>query len=419
MPIHFLLLLLGCIFYIIARVVYQNHPELFLCLLIIINFEFFYLFPQIGEYNTYNIILLPILALLLLEMIVLGKIRFESLSIGILITLFIGMLALGVLIANGNDQPILLGLKAIKFQLLILIYFVVVSKDIQVEKFGKYLIGVSFCIMVLGDLDVAFFDGNLILSNVPEKDLKERLGRIRFAVGYEIISISCLIAFCILLKTSSKLYGVLFLLFFIHILFVLQTRMIIAGIILSCIIIFLFIRNITPAVVILATLLVLLAFPTTMLVGKMFQKIGLVKQTVEDIQKKAASWQGRVNAYEYYLSKISDSPLWGYGYENFNWEKNPEKRLKSRGIHKSDIGITHFIYKNGAFGLFWFIGLIIVVVWHCWTIRASSSVLLAYFSLAFCTLLTLDFFFKNRSILLLGIFLGLLAQEFRKQRKQE
>jgi O-antigen ligase len=147
-----------------------------------------------------------------------------------------------------------------------------------------------------------------------------------------------------------------------------------------------------------------------MLFGNFFNEIGLVKKTRTDIQNKTGSWQGRINSYKYYWGKVAESPFFGYGYENFNWSENPEIKLQEKGIHKSDIGITHFFYENGALGLLWFFAIVLLVIKKSWRLKEKHPAVMAYFLYAFSVMTTLDFFFQAHTIILFGIFLGILAR---------
>lgn len=391
-----------------ARLLYYKRPELFLCLLIFINFEFFLIIPPIGKFSNYRILLLPIIFFLIAEIILFRRIKIGK--SGLLVAAYMMLLGIGILTAFSNGQSLSLGVKAVKFQLPFLVYFIVVSQDIELEKFSKYVIVMSFLLSVLVILNIYAFNGKLF-AEISEERIQERLGIVRFTVGEKIISVACIMAFIKFLRGRSISYLILFLVIFCHLFFVVQTRMIILGVIISCFIVFSFCRE--PTINMIISMIVIISFmiPCGVLFSQKLTKIGLVNSAVVDVKEKKNNFQGRITTYKYYISKIAESPLWGYGHENINWEKSNELDLMERGIHKTDIGITHFFYENGVFlGMAWFIIMTYLVIRMSWPLRKLCPEILSYFLLAYSTIVTLDYLFHSKTILLLGMFLGLLEQ---------
>jgi len=405
--IHIIYLCIAVLIYGITRSLYYKKPELFLCLLIFINFEFFFLIPSIGKFDNYRVMLLPIIFFLITELGLAGKLRGGA--FGLLVFSYICLLVIGILTAFSNGQPLLLGVKAIKFQLPFFVYFIVVSQDVDIEKFANYLITISLLLVGLIALNLHVFNGNLFAKS-SEELMRERLGMIRFTMGEKMLSIGCVMAFVKFLKNQPKFHLIFFLLLFFHLFFIVQTRMVILSTMLSCFTIFLLCREMDVKLLVFAIVITFLAIPSAFLFGTMLIKVGLVDKTITDIREKGGSWQARVQTYKYYTSKIAESPVWGYGHENINWEKSPEPKLMERCIYKGDIGITHFFYENGMFGMVWFIAMMCGVVRMLWSCRREYPEILSYFLMAFFAMTTLDFFFLSNEILLFGIFLGLLGQ---------
>jgi O-antigen ligase len=408
MPIFIILLTVGASAYALMRYVYYKNIELFICLVVIINFDFFYLLPPVGGFYNYGITLLPVFALLLIEQLLRSRIRMDV--FGVLILIYVFFLVVGIVTAFSNGQPIVLGFKAIKYQLLIFVFFIIAAQDVKLDKFTKYFIFVTVVFMLLADIDTAFFKGELIFAHASERFMGERLGKTRFVLGAAMISIACVMSFASFLKKKSKVYGVLFFIFFLHIFFVIQTRMTIIGIIVTCALLLAIVRRLSPSGMFVMVFLVSLSIPGMMLFGNFFNEIGLVKKTRTDIQSKTGSWQGRLNAYGYYWGKIAESPLFGYGYENLNWEKGTELQLRAKKIFKEDIGISHFFYENGLLGILWFIALTVALVKRVWPIKQKIPEITAFFIFSYAVLITLDYFFYRYTILFFGIFLGLLSQ---------
>jgi len=84
------LMLLGA-----AWVLYRRNLELFLCFLIAINFEFFYLVPSIAGADNYKLLLLPMLTVLLLENLLRGQLSLGR--YGLWVAGFLGL-------PGGDDQ---------------------------------------------------------------------------------------------------------------------------------------------------------------------------------------------------------------------------------------------------------------------------------------------------------------------------
>ena len=415
MPIFIILLIAGAFAYVFMRYVYYKNVELFICLVVVINFDFFYLLPPVGGFYSYGIVLLPVFAFLLIEQLIRGRIRINGL--GVLVLFYVFLLIVDIVMAFSNGQPILLGIKAIKYQILILVFFVIASQDVVLDKFLRYFIFFTVGFMLLADIDTTFFNGELIFARGYDRFMGERLDKTRFVLGATMISISCVMAFASFLRKKSKIYGVLSLIFFVHIVLVIQTRMTIVGIIVTCALLFAIVRKLSPSGMFVMVFLVALSIPCVMLFGNFFNEIDLVKKTRTDIQNKTGSWEGRLNSYKYYWGKIADAPFFGYGCENLNWEKSPEPQLRARGIFKSDIGISHFFYENGLLGLMWFIALTVALVKRVWPLKQHIPEITAYFILSYAVLITLDYFFRRYNILLFGIFLGLLSQYSNFQKK--
>lgn len=403
-----LLSIIGCLFYVFLRFLYTKNTELYICILIWINFDFFYLVPQIGQYDNYPLLILPTLILIIAEFLIRGKLKFGK-SSGILVSCFCALLILGVLTAYTNGQSLVLGLKAIKFSLLILIFFTVTSQHVNIEKLGDYIIFMSLILVAFLFIDLFVIQKNMLFVD-SEKYLNTRGGGLRFSVGYYVIAIACIFSFIKFLKKMSFIHLSIFLVIACYIFFVIQTRMLIFGVFLSCFSIVVILNKISPGLIISILFLSLLAASSILLVGNYFTKVGIVEQTITDVEKKRGNYQARVLGYSYYLNKISKSPIWGYGYENINWDKSIEIQLQENGIYKSDIGITHFFYENGVLGMFWFFAMVLIVLKKTWLFKDKYPEVIVYFILSFSVMVTLDFLFDDSTILLFGIFLGILAR---------
>lgn len=408
MPIIVILIVAGSIAYAVMRYVYYKNPELFICLIILINFDFFYLLPSIGEHYNYSLTLLPVIALLIIEHIFKGDLHIGV--FGIFVAVYSFLLLIGIVTAYYFGQPLLWGLKDIKGQFLFYVYFIIASHEIKLDKLVRYFIIFTFAFMLLADIDTAFFGGKLIFSRASDRFMGERLDRTRFVLGSVTISIACVMTFAAFLRKRSKIYGMLFFIFFMHIFFVIQTRMTILGIVVTCAALLSIVRRLSLSGIMVVAFLVALSVPGVLLFGNFVDEIGLVQETRSDINRKTGSWQGRLNSYEYYWGRLAESPVFGYGFVNFNWEKSPEPRLRAKGIFKEDIGISHLFYENGLLGGLWLMGLAVALLLSSWPVKQEIPEVIAYFIFAFSVMPTLDYLLYRNTILIFGIFLGMLAQ---------
>lgn len=410
-------LLLGFLFYGLYRPFYRKIPELMICVLLFINMEFFFLIPSYSGYYNYKLILVPLLILIPLEMILRGRMKMGS--GGVLALLFFALLYLGIVISYAHGQSFSYGIKAIKIQLLWLSYFLVINQDIDIEKFSHFFILLCIGMVIIIFANIHIFDGRLISADMHERYMKERLGNLRFGMGAMFISIGCTMAFIKYLKSGSMLNLVFFVILIFHLLFVAQSRMIVFGVILSCMVMYLIISRLTPKKIVIVTVLTCLMVPSVLIFGQAMKSFGLVKITIEDISERKNTYTARLDAYAYYFGKIMESPIFGYGYENDNWEGNPKEKLMEKGLFATDIGITEFFYNNGMIGLVWFLAISLSIFKCCKTIRYAYPEIVCYFILAYTTIITLDYFFHSTKIFVFGLFYGLAVKYSSKLKMEE
>lgn len=409
--------LLGFVFYMVYRPFYRKIPELLLCVLLIINMEFFYLIPSYSGYYNYKTILIPLLILIPLELILRGRMKMGS--GGVLAFLFFALLYLGIVISYSHGQSFSYGIKAIKFQLLWLSYFLVINQDIDIEKFSTFFILLCIGLVLVIFANIHIFNGRLISADMHERFMKERLGNLRFGMGAQFISIGCTLAITKYLKNRSgwNLFFSAILIF--HLLFVAQSRMVVFGVIWAGMVMYMIISRLTAKKLITMAVLTCLMLPSVLIFGQAIKSFGLVKITIEDISKKKNNYTARVDAYAYYLGKIMASPIFGYGYENENWAGSPVKKLMEEGLFATDIGITEFFYNNGLIGLAWFLSVSLFVFKYCKTIRYSYPEVVCYFVLAYSTMVTLDYLFHPSKIFIFGLFFGLAVKSYSKLKMEK
>jgi hypothetical protein len=195
----------------------------------------------------------------------------------------------------------------------------------------------------------------------------------------------------------------------LEVLFIQQTRMLIAALILSMILIYALSHKLTAlrmaAYSVCAGLLValMLALPMSGL-----KEISLVKRTTTDIQQRKGSYQARVNAYNYYWNEIKKRPLFGQGILNFNWEGNQERKLWQLGLHLSDIGMIHFVVQAGIIGFIWLMWAFFKIWRDIFRFRLLLPIS-SYFVVATFASPTIDMVLRSDSLFLSFAFLGILS----------
>jgi len=407
--IHLIYLAISIICLIFAIWLYYRYFELFLCLLIVINFDFFRLLPPLGKFYAYRELLLPILAFCIVERFFFSKKKFELGRYGILVLFFLIMAFFGIVNAFWHGQPLILGVKAAKYFPLILIYFVVVNKEFDIDKFLKYLVLLSFLVSIV--MLVQFFLwGKFYFVHFTLKELgKMRLGRPRIIVGGNLIALVGVISLGMFLKQKRFIYLLAYLYSFVYTVYLTQTRMLIFAMLICGVLLFILNLNTTSKVVSAIIVALCFAVPCGFVAFKYIRQIGVVKLTELDIKKKRGSFEARIRALKYYFNEIKKSPILGHGLINYNWEKSPFRVLQNRNIYLSDIGITSLLYKFGLMGGIWLILCVFMVFRDILKNRDACLDVGAYFLFIISVMATLDFFIKNDKIFLLGLFLGLLT----------
>jgi hypothetical protein len=392
---------------------YRRNIELFLCLLIMIFSEFFYLVPQIKGPEDYKVLLIPIVFILTFESLMRGKLAMGR--YGWWVISFLVISVLGVIVASFSGQSILLGIKAAKFIPLVMIYFLLAGREINVDKFTNYFVIMALAVAAAATFQHFFHGGiNLFpglpkegLSNLFERDLTNRV-----TVGHFIIPAAAIAAFARFNKSSNLLFLAAAIAMFVELLFVQQTRALLAATFLSMFVIYALSHRITP-IRISAYIIFVGIFLTSLLFVSAadFENISLVKRTRTDIEKRKGSYQARINAYIYYWHQIEEKPIIGHGILNLNWVGNSEYMMRSRAVHLSDIGIIHLFVQAGLIGFFW----LLYGLSRLWldTIRFREKLpISSYFIVGTFAMATIDMFLRNDSIFLFAVILGLFSSTF-------
>src|SRR3990170_8917107 len=178
---------------IVAWFLYRRNMELFLCLLIAIYFEFFYLLPRIMGPDDYKLLLLPMILVLLFESFVSGQLSLGR--YGWWVICFMGISLFGIIVAWSSGQGISLGIKAAKFIPLVMVYFLLAGRKINAEKFSTYFIVMSLAVASMATISSLTHGTINFFSGRPLDILVQEPESLRITTGQFIISAAAVMAF--------------------------------------------------------------------------------------------------------------------------------------------------------------------------------------------------------------------------------
>jgi hypothetical protein len=394
----------------VAWFLYRWNIELFLCFLIAIYFQFFYLLPRIAGPDDYKLLLIPIMSVLLFESFLSGNLSLGR--YGGWIICFMVISIFGIIVAWSSGQGIALGIKAAKFIPLVVIYFILAGRKMDVEKFTSYFIVMSLAIAFLATIGSIMHGVINLFPGLPHDTMIEQSGRLRITAGQYVISTAAVMAFARYNQSSRLWFLIASIILFAEVFFVQQTRGFIVAVSLGMLVVYVLSHRLTIARISFYLIFTCCCLAFWLLFsGADFSRIGLVKRTQTDVVKQygsyGGSFQARLNAYDYYWKQLQKNPVTGRGILNFNWEGNPDRRLQQfYGIHLSDIGVMNFLVQAGLIGIVWLVyGLF--KLWKDILIYRRHLLVACYFIIGTFTMPTLDMFFRNDSLFLFAVFLGL------------
>jgi hypothetical protein len=325
---------------------------------------------------------------------------------------FLGITVFGVVVTWFAGQSFYLGITAVKLVPLVLVYFLLAGRRVDGEKFANYFIAMGLAIAFIASIQY-FGHGRINLFHGLSKDvLAEQTKSFRVGVGGFVIAAAAVVAFARYQQSSRIMFLLVAAALLGQVIVVEQTRGLIVSICLTIFVIYMLSHEFTAF-----RLAAYMFFAGFCLCGWLllqnvdFSHLSLVKRTTTDFTKRGrsfgSSYQARLNAYDYYWKEILKQPIIGRGIWNFNWKENNEKALQMyRGIHLSDIGITHFIVEAGLIGFIWLLYWLFRLWKDIFRFRGQLAIA-AYFVIATFTMPTLDMMFRNDNLFVFAVFLGI------------
>lgn len=404
-----------------SLVLYLWFVEAFILVTLLVNQEFFYLFPReiLNEGNYQDLLFFVIVITGIFYFFRErgnGRTEFRN-----LIFAFLFLVIIGIFTAHFAGQPLSLSMKAAKGYYLILFYFIFAARRININRLFNLIIITGAALTILNNIQYIFW-GSMQLFYY-EREL-ERASMLRFLIGDFFTIFSPLIAFGEYLRTNKKIYLLAFIYMVSTVIVQGQVRSIIFGFLMTVLLLLYLSKKINMTRTIIAGILlsVLVVYTGPMLqktfIGKLFQI------TKEEVREREGNVGIRMEGYEYYSGEILKSPLVGRGIWNDAFTENNPQDMKYMGIHVGDLGITRFLFNFGLFGLIWII-LILKKIYR--TLFISLGVIrrnmhygfLGYFIFSLAILPSLDCLVDRRTIIYFALMIVLMEQSYpREQAKQ-
>lgn len=408
---QYLLLLLSV--WVILFLFFKQY-EVFILLLLILNHEVFFLFPQmelIAGRQYFQDFLYGII--LITGVWYFFRKRDENeISFNKYVIAFLFIIGIALVYTLLHGQPLRYGLGAARYYFFILFYFVFMSRKINVERLFKLIIIAGVILFLLNNIQYIFF-GKITIFHVTREG--ERAGVLRFLAGGYFSTFALLITFGEYLKRRKKIYlGVAVYIFAITTLQG-QTRMVIFGLVVTIFIMMYLARFIDFAKLLLfgvpALVLVVWLLPViqSSIIGKLFEL------TKYEYSGRTGNIGVRFDTYEYYLSEFVKSPLIGRGVWDDGFRENNPEDLKDKGIHLSDIGIMSVLFHFGMMGLLWLIFIFAKIYKNIFPgkDRLYDNVqygLIGYFIYNIITMVTLNGITTRRCIIYLALVMAIVSQ---------
>lgn len=431
MTSHAITAFLGILFIIITRKIYYRNFELFLCLLIVINFDFFHLLPRIGKYDIYRETVLIVIFFYILETFFIARIftrknkyKIKSGHFGKLVLFYLLLIFSGLIIATFKGQPIAMGIKAIKWYPAIFIFFIVLTRKVDTQKFFHYLVLMASFLSILLLIQYAMYNKfHFFFFYDDFVDHIRGIGQIRglrILEGNSIIVIGCLLSISFFIK-SQKLFwlfcsGILL----AAIVIVMQVRSQIAAILMTSFFIYFIHNGISTKKIIMGFYLVCSAMVFISILP-LFTQLSfisenrLVHTTLRDFEGISryggfGHFNIRLLCLENYWALYKENWFIGRGILNMNWPGNIDYYFQQTlHFHLIDLGVFHILVNHGLLGWLFLIALFHTLFPH--SLRLNHHPLLAsYFIAGIILMPIIDLFFRFDRILLFGIFLALLDQ---------
>lgn len=428
---HAFLITIGVIIIVFTRKIYHHNFALFLNILIFTNFNFYHLLPRVGEFDAYMESLLVVVLFYLFEEFIVKE-KKKTLATNpklfnlhyrkfILFYLLLG--CFGFITALNSGQGLGLSIKAVKYFPILLFFFIIQKKGIDLQRFIYYFVWQGTIIAILSTLQYILFDTYhffFFYENMLHgiKGL-EGLRGLRITEGTTIISCATAVAFATWLRTRKKSYLFHSAFLFVTMVLVVKTRSPIMAVIITTAIVTTayYWKNLRARLRLLITATIITTF-TILLLPQLLPHLSqtsIGQATVNDVQNLSPGSRGgsslgiRVLCFDYYWQMFTNSPLTGRGILNLTWAGNPDQYIQdTRNFHLADIGTFHTLVEFGIAGAIFLLLLFVTIARDLWRYNYYPEIA-AFFIL--CLLLSpqIDWFFRQDAMFLTNIWISFLG----------
>ena len=436
---HIYTAIIGILFIIVTRKIYYRHFELFLCLLIVINFDFFHLVPRIYQYDIYREIVLIVVIFYTIETLFISKVLLKNNfqvnlgQYGYIILLYLLITLMGVSVAYFDGQPIVLGLKSTKWCPSILIFFIVINRKLNINKFFLYFVIMGAFLSVLVIIQYALYHKFQFFFFYEDAiDHVRDIGRIRglrILEGNSLIFIACLIAIGEYIKSQNLFWLFPSILMLSVIIFIMQFRSQIAALFLAIYFAYCIYNGIAKKRILISLYLTLagilfVAILLAMNPSEFIYKNSLIHATLRDLDGISSS-EGfgnlhiKLTGLENYWAIYKENWFFGRGVLNINWDGNIDYYLqKMYYSHLLDLGVFHLFVNHGIFGLM-FCALICFIILSRFLYLNHYPSLILYFISGLILFPFDDLFFRFDRLIIFGIFLALFDKVITSEKENK
>ena len=329
-----------------------NIPLFFIVLIILINNNFFYIFREINEIVNLSIVILFIIYSYFIT--IKDKDKKKNPYILNILTIILLIITSSFAAKNSYNQPILLGIRPQRAQLVyyfsyFAIFRLIMHNKIDMQKLKKslYIIGILE-IIIYGLFWIS--NGRLTFIHMP---FDYRYNSIRLRGNSLILIFLFILSLNDYLNNKNKLKNFIMLLsIFTFELFCNQTRLLILAYSISLLIIFILWKK---------NLMIKMCFiPIIAVAIFMFSQTNMGKDLINSIifDKTDSSYDIREVGKEFYLEDYKKSKIIGRGFINTQWSESVSLSKMNKNIYAVDNGIIAFLWIYGYIGIIWLIFLL-------------------------------------------------------------
>lgn len=323
-----------------------------LLIVIALNESIFYL-DKTGVSTDINIMLIVIITLYFIKPIL--NIKYRTLNL-IFIFLLLNLITM-ILTVGKYGQPIHLALLRYRYNLIYLsyipIYFLINKCGTKtVKKVFVYLgttLAILYIIQILIYPKVIIFNMNYIF----------RGDNLRFYTGSYLIVLSLFMTIEFLLIEFNKKKFIALVIQITYILFVVQTRSITIGLIITAIIYSLInLKYVKPKQIVAISICLILLYP----VFSPYIKDVIESSVITINEKESSSYTARSEGSTYMMNKLKESQLFGLGLYHNDYEEGKSVTGVDNKYYADDVGIIGYIFQFGYLGLIIYIVLTINMI---------------------------------------------------------